>query len=155
MRRLSPLLLLLTSVALTGALADSDIPLDYVPPRARQAIADYVPGARLMEARIGNDDEYGPKYRCEYFRAGHKGNITVSERGHLLDLDEDLAPSQIPRSIARIIAREARGGAVRKAHLDEDHGRLVYEVEAYYGQSSAKLKLKVARDGTVLDRDYD
>lgn len=42
-----------------------------------------------------------------------------------------------------------------KIPLDYVPGRVVYKVESYYGESSAKVKPKVTRDGTILDRDYD
>jgi hypothetical protein len=144
-------------LALTGlaAYADSQIPLAYVPRTVRGAIQGYVPGAELTKAEIGNDDEWGTKYRCEYYRGGHKGKIQVSERGRLLDLDEDLNPRELPPSVRRTVARESRGGVIRRAHLDEDRGHLVFSVESFYGESSAKVKLKIARDGTVIDRDFD
>ncbi|HEY0789800.1 MAG TPA: hypothetical protein VGD78_01935 [Chthoniobacterales bacterium] len=144
-------------LGLTGltAYGDSQLPLSYVPRRVRAAIQGYVPGAELTKAEIANDDEWGTKYRCEYYRGGHKGKIQVSERGRLLDVDEDLDPRQLPPSVRRAAARESRGGVIRRAHLDEDRGRMVFSVESFYGMSSAKVKLKVRRDGTVIERDFD
>lgn len=66
----------------------------------------------------------------------------MAEHGQLLDLDEDLDPAQIPPGVRRVVAVNARGGAVRKAKLEEDEHRLIYKIEAYYGQSNAKVKLK-------------
>jgi uncharacterized membrane protein YkoI len=51
--------------------------------------------------------------------------------------------------------REARGGTIRKTSLDEDRGRFVYKVEANYGRSSAKIKLKITRSGDVVERNFD
>lgn len=106
-------LLLISLVGL--ALADSQIPLTYVPKKVRAAIEEYVPGAQLTEARIGSDDSWGTKYSCDYFRAGHKGHIELAESGHLLDVDEDLVLTEVPALIRRVAGKEARGGVMRKA----------------------------------------
>jgi hypothetical protein len=150
---------LLCSILLLGllqaALADSRIPLSYVPERVRAAIQDYVPGARLTEAKIDSDDQWGVKYKCDYLRADHKGSIEVARNGHLIDVNEDLLLTQVPPLIRRVAAKESRGGMMRKASLDEEAGRLVYRTESFYGQSEAKIKLRISRGGEVLEREFD
>ena len=133
--------------------AGSKIPLSYLPRNVRNAIENY--GSKITKAEIGSDDRLGTTYDCEYNRGRHKGSITVSERGRLMDLSQDLDPSELPSRIARVAERSARGGVIRKASLDEDEGRFVYKVEGYYGASSAKIKLKITRDGEVIGRDFD
>jgi hypothetical protein len=146
--------LMLLSLA-SSVYAGSKIPLSYLPRNVRNAIENYVPGSEITKAEIGSDDRWGTTYDCEYNRGRHKGSITVSERGRLMDLSQDLDPSELPSRIAGVAKREARGGVIRKASLDEDEGRLVYKVEAYYGASSAKIKLKITRGGEVIGRDFD
>lgn len=79
----------------------------------------------------------------------------LSDESGVLDVNEDLDPAQVPPGIRRVVAINARGGAIRKAKLEEDDHRLIYKVEAYYGQSNAKVKLKITRGGEVVGRDYD
>jgi hypothetical protein len=146
---------LLLSAGLELTIADSQIPLTYVPKKVRAAIQEYVPGAQLTEARIGSDDSWGTKYSCEYFRAGHKGRIELAESGHLLDVDEDLVLTEVPALIRRVAAREARGGAMRKASIEMDAGTLVYKTESFYGLTDTKVKLKITRSGEVIARDFD
>jgi hypothetical protein len=145
--------LVLIALGTLPTLADSNIPLSYIPRRVVDATEGYVPGAQLLKCEIGSDDDWGNTYKCEYARRGHKGKIKVAQRGQLLDLDEDL--DQLPPNVRRVVAANARGGAIRKAKLEEDDHRLVYKVEAYYGQSDAKVKLKITRGGEVVGRDYD
>ena len=119
------------------------------------AIRGYVPGAQIVKAEIGSDDTWGRTYKCDYFRSRHKGSIKVSERGRLMDLSQEADPGEMPPTVARVAARESRHGLIRRVSLDEDDGRLVYKVEAYYGQSRAKIKLKISRTGQLLGRDCD
>jgi hypothetical protein len=119
------------------------------------AIRSYVPGAEIVKAEIGSDDTWGRTYKCDYFRGRHKGSIKVSERGRLMDLGQEVDPGEMPRIVARVAARESRHGLIRRVSLDEDDGRLVYKVEAYYGESRAKIKLKITRGGQLLGRDFD
>jgi hypothetical protein len=136
-------------------LADSGIPLSYIPRRVVGAIEGYVPSAQLLKCEIGSDDALGNTYKCDYFRHGHKGKIKVAQGGELLDLDEDLDPSQLPPRIHRVVNENTRGGLVRKARIEEDEHRMIYKIEAFHDQSSAKVKLKITREGQVIDRDYD
>jgi len=119
------------------------------------AIRGYVPGAQISKAEIGSDDSWGRTYQCEYFRGRHKGSIKVSERGRLMDLRQEVDPNEMPRMVARVASRESHGGLIRRVSLDENDGRLVYKVEAYYGRSRAKIKLKITRGGQLLGRDFD
>ena len=142
-------------LSLASLYAGSKIPLSYLPRNVRNAIENYVPGSEITKAEIGSDERWGTTYDCEYNRGRHKGSIRVSERGRLMDLSQDLNPSELSSRIAGVPKREARGGVIRKASLDEDEGRFVYKVEAYYGASSAKIKLKITRGGEVIGRDFD
>ena len=58
------------------------------------AIRGYVPGAQIVKAEIDSDDTWGRTYRCDYFRGRHKGSIKVSERGHLMDLSQEVDPGE-------------------------------------------------------------
>jgi hypothetical protein len=153
MRKLSVLVLI--GLSTFPLLADSNIPLSYIPRKVGAAIQGYVPGAELMKCQIGSNDDWGNTYKCDYVRHGHKGKIKVSEGGRLLDLDENLDPAQIPPGIRRAVAANSLGGMIRKAKLEEDDHRLVYEVEAYYGHSTTKVTLKLTRGGELVGRDYD
>ncbi|MBV9491313.1 MAG: hypothetical protein JO069_16560 [Verrucomicrobia bacterium] len=152
---LNRFVLFLAALMAVNAWADSTIPLDYIPPRVRRAVQRFVPGARPVKAEIANDEDWGPKYKIEYLREGHTGKIQVSERGRLLDVDEDINSDQVPPYIRRIAGRESRGGFFRKGHLEERRGQLVYKLEYSFGESNAKVELTIAQDGTLLDRDYD
>jgi hypothetical protein len=136
-------------------LADSNIPLAYIPRKVVGTIEDFVPGAQLLKCEIGSDDDWGNTYKCDYLRHGHKGKIKVSQGRMLLDLDEDLDPSQLPPRIRRVVSENTRGGLIRKARVEEDEHHMIYKIDAFYGQSSAKVKLKITRQGEVIDRDYD
>jgi hypothetical protein len=110
---------------------------------------------QCFHSPLDSDDAWGRTYKCDYFRGRHKGSIKVSERGRLMDLSQEVDPGEMPRTVARVAARESRHGLIRRVSLDEDDGRLVYKVEAYYGESRAKIKLKITRGGQVLGRDFD
>jgi hypothetical protein len=121
----------------------------------QQALRSFIPGAQLMEARIDSDDQWGTTYEIEYFRGGHKGDIKLTEQGRLLDVSEDLILAEVPRLVQRVAAKETRGGAIREASLEQDSGMLVYKIESYYGQSDAKVTLKITSDGQVIERNFD
>jgi hypothetical protein len=152
--------IVLSGVFLFGLLTlparpDSKIPLTYIPPRVQQVLRSFIPGAQLMEARIDSDDQWGTTYEIDYFRAGHEGDIKLTDRGRLLDINEDLVLAEVARPVQRVAARETRGGAIRNASLEQDAGLLVYKIESSYGRSDAKVTLKIASDGQVIERNFD
>jgi uncharacterized membrane protein YkoI len=63
--------------------------------------------------------------------------------------------AELPRLVQGIAAKATRGGAIRNASLEKDAGLLVYKVESYHGQSDAKVTLKIASDGQVIERNFD
>ena len=59
----------------------------------------------------------GTTYEIDYFRAGHKGDIKLTERGRLLDVNEDLVLAEVPRLVQRAAERkpEAAPSAMRRS----------------------------------------
>jgi hypothetical protein len=45
-----------------------------------------------------------------------------------MDLSQEVDPGEMPRTVARVAARESRHGLIRRVSLDEDDGRLVYTI---------------------------
>ena len=133
--------------------AASTIPLRTVPSDIKITIQRYVPGARLIGAKISADSTYGPIYRCNYSRSGHVGTIQISSLKQLVGISEPLALANVPAPIRQTIKRESRGGTVHLVSLSAQSGKPVYKVKANYGKTTNRqIAFVVTRTNHVVSR---
>ncbi|MBV8227252.1 MAG: hypothetical protein JO232_18900 [Verrucomicrobia bacterium] len=133
--------------------ASQRIPNSAVPRRVMEAIQNYAPGAQLIEARFSDDRIYRRIFTCTYFRNLHLGTIKLTYRGQLLDIDESLVIDDVPPNVRKVIRRETKGGLIKSIRLDALYGRVVYNVKAYYGNSTnIQISLTITSSGHIVER---
>ncbi|MHC4259236.1 MAG: PepSY-like domain-containing protein [Planctomycetota bacterium] len=65
---------------------------------------------------------------------------------------DDVSLSEVPQAVRATIERELKGFEIDDLERDKDDGKIVYEVDA---DGDNDLKLKIAEDGTLLEREEE
>lgn len=65
---------------------------------------------------------------------------------------KDVSLSEVPQAVRETIERELKGIEIDDIERDKDDGKIVYEVDTDGGND---LKLKIAEDGTLLEREEE
>jgi uncharacterized membrane protein YkoI len=66
---------------------------------------------------------------------------------------DDVSLSEVPQAVRVVIERETRGFEIDDLERDKDDGEIVYEVDAE--NDDRQIKLKVAEDGTLLEKEEE
>jgi len=66
---------------------------------------------------------------------------------------KDVSLSEAPQAVRATIKRETKGFDIDDLERDKDDGKIVYEVDAENGDR--EIKLKIAEDGTLLEREEE
>ncbi len=66
---------------------------------------------------------------------------------------KDVSLSQVPQTVRDTIERETKGFDIDDLERDKDDGKIVYEVDAE--NDDRQIKLKIAEDGTLLQREEE
>ncbi|MHC4213046.1 MAG: PepSY domain-containing protein [Planctomycetota bacterium] len=66
---------------------------------------------------------------------------------------DDVSLSEVPQAVRTLIERETKGFEIDDIERDKDDGKIVYEVDAE--NDSGEMKLKIAKDGTLLELEQE
>ena len=66
---------------------------------------------------------------------------------------KDVSLSEVPQAVRATIERELKGIKIDDLERDKDDGKIVYEVDAE--NDDREIKLKIAEDGTLLEREEE
>ena len=69
------------------------------------------------------------------------------------DDEEEIALDSAPAAVKATILKEAKGAAIEEIEKGNENGKTVYE--AQFKVDGKKVELKIAEDGTVLERESD
>ncbi len=66
---------------------------------------------------------------------------------------EDISLSEVPQAVRASIEHETKGFEIDDIEREKDDGKIVYEVDAE--NETGQMKLKIAADGTLLEKDQE
>ncbi|MHC4212032.1 MAG: PepSY-like domain-containing protein [Planctomycetota bacterium] len=78
--------------------------------------------------------------------------LLIGLTGTSILVGDDVSLSQVPQAVRQTIERELKGIEIDDLERDRDDGKIVYEVDTDGGND---LKLKIAEDGTLLEREEE
>lgn len=81
------------------------------------------------------------------------GLLGVGVLGARAIVDEDVTLDQVPAAVRATILKESAGGKITEIERDTEDGTTVYELE--FKINGKEFEIKIAADGTVLERDAD
>lgn len=144
---------LILAVALNGCdMFSKEVKLEDVPPAAQAVIQSHTSGGTIE--KITRDKEEGKHYyKVKYKRDGRESKLKVNEDGKVLKMEEILAMIDLPQAVQKIVKTETAGGKIEELELETEDGKTFYEIE--FEKDGKEHKLKIAKDGTVLDHDKD
>lgn len=134
-----------------------------LPPAAADAIKAAFPQARMVE--FEQDSEGGlAAYEVELDQDGKEVEVTVSRDGVILEVETEIARSELPKAVADALAKAAGDAKVEEIVREEtravvrdgkvvklDEPTITYEAELR--KDGQETEVEFAADGTVLETD--
>jgi uncharacterized membrane protein YkoI len=131
---------LLLCAALSHA-AETKVNLAEVPPAAQKTIKEKMKGGKLK--RIVKDTSKGaPTYEAELTFAGRAKDISVDENGSVIEIEEAVALSTLPKPAKAAIEKAAEGGRVKSVEAISRGGSVeVYEATIKKGRKKSEVRV--------------
>jgi uncharacterized membrane protein YkoI len=148
-----PGILLIFTVALNGcALFSKEVKLEDVPSAAQTVIQSHTSGGTIE--KITCEKEEGKHfYKVEYKKDGREFELQVDDEGKILETEEILAMEDLPPAVRETVKAESGGGKIKELALETEGGKTFYEVE--FEKDGKEHEVKIAEDGTVLEREME
>ena len=142
-------IVLILAVALYGCnMFPKEVKLEDVPPAARSVIQSHTSGGTIE--KITRKKEEGKHYyKVKYKKDGRESKLEVDENGKVLKMEEILAMKDLPPAVQKTVKAKSAGGKIEELELETEDGKTFYEIE--FEKDGKEYKLKVAKDGTVLE----
>jgi uncharacterized membrane protein YkoI len=144
---------LILMVALNGcAMFSKEVKLEDVPPAAQATIQSQTSGGTIEEITCEKKD--GKHfYKVEYKKDGREFELQVDDDGMVLEAEEILAMESLPSAVLETVKAESAGGKIKELALETEDDKTFYEVE--FEKDGKEHEVKIAEDGTVLERKTD
>ena len=131
-----------------------------LPPAAADAVKAAFPQASIVEVEQENEDGV-TLYEVELRQDGKEVEISVSADGVIVEVETQIAEAELPKAVARTIAKVAGDAKVEEIQREEtravvrdgklvklDEPRITYEAE--FRKDGRETEVEIAGDGTVL-----
>ena len=148
-----PGVLLILTATLNGcALFSKEVKLEDVPSAAQAVIQSHTSGGTIE--KITCEKEEGEHfYKVEYTKDGREYELQVDDDGKVLETEEILAMDALPPAVLETVKAESAGGEIKELALETEDGKTFYEVE--FEKDGKEHEVKIAEDGTVLEREVE
>jgi uncharacterized membrane protein YkoI len=87
-------------------------------------------------------------YEIESVDGSVKRDLEYSAQGDLLEVEEELKPSDLPQEVSLAVAKKYAGGTIESAEKKIKDGTTVYEVKMI--QDKAKIEVLVNPQGEII-----
>jgi uncharacterized membrane protein YkoI len=149
-----PTIALIFAVVLNGCtLFSKEVKLEDIPPAAQAAIESYTSGEGIE--KITHEKEEGKDfYKVEYKKDSRKFELEVDKDGEVLEAEEIVTMEDLTPAVKETVKTESAGAEIKElALLETEDGKTFYEVE--YEKDGKEHKVKIAKDGTVLEYEME
>ena len=145
--------LLALLMALNGcALFSKEVKLDDVPTAPQATIQSQTSGGTIEKITCEKED--GKHfYKVEYKKDGREFELQVDDEGKVLETEEILSMEDLPPAVVETVKAESAGGEIKELALETEDGKTFYEVE--FEKDGKEHEVKIAEDGTVLEREIE
>ena len=148
-----PCSVLIFMMVLNGcALFSKEVKLNDVPQAAQAVIQSHTSGGTIE--KITCEKKEGKHfYKVEYKKDARKFELQVDDDGKVLETEEILAMEDLPPVVQDTVKAESAGGKIKELSLETEEGKTFYEVE--FEKNGKEHEVKIAKDGTVLERETE
>ena len=147
-----PTVVLIFAVVLNGCgLFTKELKLEDVSPAAQAVIESHTSGEGIE--KITHEKEEGKNfYKVEYKKDGRKFELEVDKDGEVLEAEEIVTMEDLTPAVKETVKTESAGAEIKElALLETEEGKILYEIE--FEKDGKEHKIKIAEDGTVLERE--
>lgn len=122
-----------------------------LPPAVEKTVAEATKGATIKG--FSKETEHGKtSYEVAMVANGHAKDLEIDSTGAIVEVEEEVAQSTLPPSVAAGLSAKAAGGKILKVESLTKNGKLV-AYEAKVEASGKKREIQVGPDGKALDHD--
>ena len=148
-----PTVLLILAVALNGCeMLSKEVKLEDVPPGAQSVIKSHTSGGTIDKiTRKKEDDKH--YYKVEYKKDSREFELQVDDDGKVLEVEEFMKMEELPPAVQETVKAESAGAEIKELVLETEGGKTFYEVE--FEKDGKEYEVKIAEDGTVLEREIE
>jgi len=139
------------AIAATAFAQETKIKRADLPPAVEKTVADASKGATIKG--FSKEMEHGKTtYEVELVVNGHSKDVEIDSTGAIVEVEEEVALSSLPPSVAAGLNAKAAGGKILKVESLTKNGKLV-AYEAKVEASGKKHEIQVGPDGKPLDHE--
>ncbi len=148
-----PTVVLILSALLNGcALFSKEVKLQDVPEAAQAAIQSQTSGGTIEKITCEKEDgEHF--YKVTYMKGNREFELEVDDNGEVMEMEEIMAMEDLPPAVQEIVKTESAGGKIKELALETEDGKTFYEFE--YEKDGKEHEVKIAEDGTILERETE
>jgi hypothetical protein len=136
-----------------SALDDNSVPLSKVPPAARKAAEKAVPGIKITEAFL--DEEEGEKF-YELDGTDPQGRdveVDVTPQGKVLSIAVEIPIRDVPKVVVNALHAKLKGFMITSVMEVKEEGKVVEYAFEGKGAKGKDLSVSVTADGSEVSID--
>ena len=132
-----------------------------LPPAAAAAIKKAFPKATIDE--VEREKEGVVLYEVELKQDGKEVEVEVSPDGQIVEVSREIAKGDLPKAVAKTLAKLAGGAKIREIEKEEIHAvvklvklrkpLVVYEAE--FVRNGKEVEVKIAEDGRLVGKEVE
>jgi len=112
-----------------------------LPPGVEQTVAKQSAGATIRGFST-EIDNHKKVYEVELLANGHEKDISMDEKGSILEVEEEVSLESLPPSVKSGLTKAARGAKISKVESLTKHGKLVaYEAVVRAGKKRSEIQV--------------
>ena len=152
-RLMVPGVVLILMVVLNGcAMLSKEVKLEDVPSAAQAVIQSHTSGGTIEEITC-EKEESKLFYKVKYKKDGREFELQIDDDGKFLEIEESMKMENLPPAVQETVKAESAGGKIKELVLETEKGKTFYEVE--FEKDGKEYEVKIAEDGTVLERETE
>ncbi len=141
--------LLVLSIVLVGCVSQ-EVALDQTPPAVQAAIRKSV-GQNKLDSLVKETEDGKVVYEAEFKDQGVENSVKVSETGEVVELEQKIAISALPKAVSDAATKLYPDGKITKAEKVVEKRATFFELAVETGGKD--LEIKIDEKGTVLSQD--
>lgn len=152
MNALRATLTLLVISLVVGCAVSQEVALDQTPPAVQDAIRNSI-GQNKLDSLVKETEDGQSVYEAEFKNQGVANSVKVTETGEIVEWEQEIPASALPKVVLDAIAKSYPDGKVTKAEKVVEKGATFFELAVKSGGKD--FEIKIDEKGKVLSLDEE